>query len=215
MISSLSISAAEQQTILSAARFAVVRYVYRFADKNGHKHFFSKEDVDDLVQDTVYKAFRSIGSYDPSKAKLSTWVGSIAFNCVKDSIDYRMKRLGISESMPVMQTDDEDEQDASELVDKRSGCVPMAADGSYNADREIERKEFERQVWHEAEKLGERNERVVRLLANEFTPKEIAAVEGCTPSAAATRVCRVRRVLGGALADAAREFGFLHPDLAS
>ena len=202
MSSSHSLSAAEQQTLLTAARFAVVRFACYFTDKTGHKSFFTKEDIEDLVQDAALKAWRSLESYNPDRAKLSTWVTRIAVNCVKDSIDYKMKRLGISESMFTKHGSDDKEVDATEVYDCKCDLAPeiQCATYCFSADSEIERKEIEQGVLREVRKLGDRNERVVRLLLEEYTPREIAEVEGCTPNAAATRVCRIRRVLRASLA---------------
>lgn len=202
MSSSHSLSAAEQQTLLTAARFAVVRFACYFTDKTGHKSFFTKEDIEDLVQDAALKAWRSLESYNPDRAKLSTWVTRIAVNCVKDSIDYKMKRLGISESMYTRYRGDDKEVDATEVYDCKCDLAPeiQCATYSFIADAEIERKELEQGILREARKLGDRNERVVRLLLEEYTPKEIAEVDGCTPTAAATRVCRIRHALRAAFA---------------
>ena len=196
MSSSHSLSAAEQQSLLSTARFAVVRFTNSFSDKIGHKHFFSKEDIEDMVQDVAMKVWRSLD---------------------EDAIDYKMKRIGISESMYVMSTGDKEELDFSELGDDSRRISPEAwsATSCYAADREVERKESELGVWREAHRLGDKNERVIRLLAGGYATKEIAAVEGWTPNAAATRVCRARRALKAALADAAEEYGFHYPSLAS
>ena len=202
MSSSHSLSAAEQQTLLTAARFAVVRFACYFTDKTGHKSFFTKEDIEDLVQDAALKAWRSLESYNPDRAKLSTWVTRIAVNCVKDSIDYKMKRLGISESMYTRYRGDDKEVDATEVYDCKCDLAPeiQCATYCFSADSEIERKEIEQGVLREARKLGDRNERVVRLLLEEYTPREIAEVDSCTPNAAATRVCRIRHALRASLA---------------
>lgn len=217
MSSSHSLSAAEQQSLLSTARFAVVRFTNSFSDKIGHKHFFSKEDIEDMVQDVAMKVWRSLDGYDPTRSKFSTWVGRISVNCVKDAIDYKMKRIGISESMYVMSTGDKEELDFSELGDNSRRISPEAwsATSCYAADREVERKDSELGVWREAHRLGDKNERVIRLLAGGYATKEIAAVEGWTPNAAATRVCRARRALKAALADAAEKYGFHYPSIAS
>ena len=212
-----SLSAAEQQSILSTARFAVVRFTNSFTDRIGNRYFFTKEDIDDMVQDVAMKVWRALDRYDPSRAKLSTWVGCIAVNCVKDAVDYRMKRLGISESLFTRNAGDDKDIDATEVYDGCCGFIPevWSLTSGYGADKEVERKESELDVWRKAHLLGEKNERVVRLLAGGFTPKEIAAVEGWTYNATATRICRIRRALKEALADVDSAFGFHYPNLAS
>jgi RNA polymerase sigma-70 factor, ECF subfamily len=45
--------------------------------------FADKNDCDDIAQDTFLAAYRRLGSYDPTKAKFSTWLLTIARNkCV-------------------------------------------------------------------------------------------------------------------------------------
>ena len=97
--SSRPLSAVEQHNLIASANAAVVRFVNLFSDKLGNKRFFSREDIEDMAGDTIMKACRSIDRYDPEKAKMSTWVGRIAVNTVKDAINYKMKRLPISGSM--------------------------------------------------------------------------------------------------------------------
>lgn len=46
--------------------------------------FFSEMDYEDMIGDTVMKMWRYRDTFDPSKAKLSTWVGTIARNIVLD-----------------------------------------------------------------------------------------------------------------------------------
>ena len=103
---SRSLSAAEQHTLISTANAAVVRIVSLFTAKLGNKHFFSREDIEDIAGDVIMKAWRSMDGYDPERAKMSTWVGRIAVNCVKDAVDYKMKRLPISGAMYVTVKED-------------------------------------------------------------------------------------------------------------
>ena len=40
--------------------------------------------TEDIVSEAYLKAARAFSTYDPSRAKFSTWVGKIASNCMKD-----------------------------------------------------------------------------------------------------------------------------------
>ena len=52
-IISLPISAAQQQTIISNANIAVSRFAKTYTDKLGLKRFFTKEDLEDIVGNTI------------------------------------------------------------------------------------------------------------------------------------------------------------------
>lgn len=45
-----------------------------------------REDAKDVAQDTFYKAYKSIKSYDGTKSKFSTWIYRIAYNKCIDNI---------------------------------------------------------------------------------------------------------------------------------
>ena len=51
---------------------AVFRTVQRIVSRH--------EDAEEVYQDVFVKALRSIATYDPQKASLSTWLGRIAYN---------------------------------------------------------------------------------------------------------------------------------------
>lgn len=44
----------------------------------------SAYDAEDVVAEAYLKAARSFGSFDPGRAKFSTWVVRIASNCMND-----------------------------------------------------------------------------------------------------------------------------------
>ena len=106
---SSSLSAAEQQKLIATANTAVARFAYLFNSKSGCRNFFTREDIEDIAGTAILKAWRSIDSFNPERAKLSIWVNRIAINCAKDAVDYKMKRLFISESMYVKGKDDDEE----------------------------------------------------------------------------------------------------------
>ena len=72
-------------------------------------------DAEELTQDTFLKAFSHIGSYDPQRASLSTWLCRIAYRLTLDFLK-RSRPLIISiEETEVWQTDISDEQLEAEL----------------------------------------------------------------------------------------------------
>jgi RNA polymerase sigma factor (sigma-70 family) len=58
-----------------------------------------EEDLEDLIQDTVYKAVKYWNSFDPSKSLLGTWVSRIARNCWNDAYRKEMRRLDTFEPL--------------------------------------------------------------------------------------------------------------------
>lgn len=200
-----ALSAAEQRTLMASVSKAVARFAVVFSSKLG-RDYFSKEDIEDMVQDTLLKAWRSIDGYDPTKGKMSTWVSRIAINCVKDTIDYRVKRIAISDSFYNTPLDDYDGgNDEDESVLDSKGHPHISED---TADALVERHELEQRISREIGKLSDKNRRFASLMMDECAPRHMADIEGCTPNAAAKRVCDIRKALREALADVAEEFGF-------
>ena len=111
-----SLSAAEQHNLITNANLTVARFANLVATKLGNKYFFSREDIEDMANEAIMKAWRSIDSYDPTKAKLSTWVSRIAVNCVKDTVGYRMRRMSISGSMYIKTRKKESESGVDEVI---------------------------------------------------------------------------------------------------
>lgn len=200
------LSVAEQQTITSTAKIAVSHFIYQLFGKNGMKSFFTQTETEDIVGDTIYKACRSIDGFDPEKGKLSTWIYQIAFRCVLDAYNYKMKRVNISCPMTAISQEDGDEYNASETSKKKSGlCLEMNELLSRNeADTDINFKEFENRIQKKVGKLSDINQRFFEYFAEMgLAPREIAALEGCTPNAAAKRVHDIRQCLKPSLANLA------------
>ena len=172
-----TLSAAEQRNLYSTATAAVNWSASSYSNWIGNKRFFSQDDIQDLIQVTATKAWLHIGSFDPTKAKFSTWVGHIATNCVRDAADHILKRGGISGSPS--------EQDGED----------GGAYGEFSVDRTVNLHELQKRVQDAVSTLSATEQRLYRYIAEEYTPKEIAAIEGCSAEAAATRCCRLRKKL--------------------
>jgi DNA-directed RNA polymerase specialized sigma24 family protein len=140
---------------------------------------------------------------------MTTWVSRAAVNCVKDAIDYKMKRLAISE--PLIFAEDEDSDDTyclAEHCDKRIGFNPdmLRALTEYSPDKHLDQVQFEESVRRETRKLSDKNQHYLRMLEDGCTPKEMARREGCTPNSAAKRIFDIRKALKETLAEIARDF---------
>ncbi|MBO4427763.1 MAG: hypothetical protein J5771_04710 [Bacteroidales bacterium] len=208
MSSSIFNSAAEQHALVSTARIAVEHYTKLFSAKIGVKHFFTREDIEDIAQNVVANAWRSRRTFKPNKCKLSTWIGTIAFNCIKDAIDYKMKRLPISGSLEAVNPGNDDEFNVAETWApfKGAGVEIRELVSEYSADKEINRREFEAAVSGEVDKLSEKNRRFVDLLKEGYAPRDMAVVEGCTPNAASIRIHGIRHALSEPVGEIAEEF---------
>jgi len=75
------------------------------------------------------------------------------------------------------------------------------------ADRDLEIKEFESSIRKQTGKLSEKNQRFELLLEEGYAPKDMAAVENCTPDAAGKRIWVIRQTLREPVQEIAEEFG--------
>ena len=192
-ITTLTLS--EQKNILSSAKTSVEFCVSNYADKTGLKHVFTTEDIEDIVCDTVYKACRSFASFDENKAKLSTWVNRIAVNCVRDAIDYRMKRRNISCELIEENSESGEEFGLNEvycesLEEHFEGWARVSEDA---ADKELLRKDFEAYVSSSLSGMSERDRKFLEWMKLGYTAKEMAAMDGCSTNAASKRMWSIRQ----------------------
>ena len=204
---SRSLSAAEQHNLISTANYAVSHFAHVFCGKMCNRYFFSPQDLEDIAGNVIMKAWRSWDRYNPEVASVKTWVSRIAINCVKDAVDYKIKRLPISGSLSA-QNEDEEEFDAFEVCDKKRGFNTGIQErfSEYEADRDINRREFERCVSDEVGRLSEKNQRFVYMLKEGYSRKEMVAQDGGSANAVYKRVFDIRKALKDAIAEVADEF---------
>ena len=198
----------EANAIYSIAETAVGICARNYADKTGFKHFFTKEDIEDIVGDTAYRACRSFATFDGGKSKLSTWVNRIAVNTFRDALDNKMKRRYINCELV-----EEDSNSGEEYGLDEVRCNPQ--DNYYDgwtrvseetADKELLRKDFEAYVSSSLSGMSERDRKFLEWMKLGYTAKEMAAMDGCSPNAASKRMWAIRHraseIFGGAgLAD--------------
>lgn len=214
---SSALSAAEQRTIISSANIAVSVYVNSLTAKLPNKYFFTKEDIEDIAGEVIFRACRSYDRFDSEKSCLKTWVSRIALNCVKDALDYRMKRVGLSEPMFTEKSKDDDEYNKVETSDSKKGFDTSVwyLVSEYSADKDLNQKEFEDEVMGKVGKLSDKNQKYFSMFFDdELTPKEIAKREGCTANAAAKRIWDIRHALKATIAETARDFGLFFGKIA-
>lgn len=170
-----------------------------------YKGLFSKEDLEDISGNTIFKACHSIGHYN-SQWALSTWVGKIARNCIITALDYKMKRKPISEAMYV------DNGEGEEVSRMMFGSY---RGDEYNADRDIELSEFIDDVNGVRDTLSDKNKEFFDMLADRCAPREMAAITGCTPDAAAIRAHHIRKQLREPMKEIADKYGITCKKLCS
>lgn len=72
-------------------------------------------DVDDCVQDTFLKALSALGSFDPSRASMATWLSRIAYRTALNYVrDHSRRRLVRIENMVAEPRNEEDSTKTSE-----------------------------------------------------------------------------------------------------
>lgn len=171
-----TLSRTQQNDIINLANSAIRSKVAK-----SYKGLFSTMDVEDMVGDTIYKACRSIASFDDSKGKLTTWINTIASNCIKDLLDYKFGRGGFGVEMK----EGVDAERSSASADLSSG----------NLDWESNISIVYSDLMAIAESFSERDRRYAQMIIDEYESSEMAAATGDTLGAAQAKACRVRKVL--------------------
>lgn len=153
---------------------------------NGAKYGMTREDMEDTFQDACYKAWKYRESYRPELSAPKTFGSRIAGNCVKDTLGKVSRHRSRFTSIEVMNEDGDDYQ-------------PMSVAGyrgdEYEADREIRTEEAIAFIESKMARLNENQRYILNLHLQGYTPKKIAEEIGCSPSAAATLLCRARKAL--------------------
>ena len=75
----------------------------------------NEQDAEELTQDTFLRAFSHIGTFDPERASLATWLCRIAYRLTLDFLKRRRPFVVSMEDSEVWQTDISDEQLEAEL----------------------------------------------------------------------------------------------------
>lgn len=147
------------------------------------------EDLEDLFQDSVLKALKYCGKFDPSKAQVKTWASRIAENGQKDAFKRVIKRRVASEPLEACNWD------GDEYIDPHV----MVAAGGCGAESEVESSEAMERILRAIDSLNENQRFILSLHRDGMKPRDMAELIGCTADAAATLLCRARKALKRAL----------------
>ena len=130
-------------------------------------------DRDEVIAESVAKAWRRRDTYDPEKASLKTWVAQIARNTLLDFLR-RTKGTG-NDSAPGAPVDE--------------GRCGEPADSGIIGSETLER------IQGAIDSLPESYSQVITLLSEGKGCAEIAEILGCSQNAAAIRCTRARKAL--------------------
>ena len=85
----------------------------------------ASDEAEDIVSEAFMFAARSFRSFDPSRAKFSTWVIKIAINCMNTYYRRERPTVDVDEIAPILvsESSEEDVIDDRELVDRLLGVL--------------------------------------------------------------------------------------------
>jgi len=147
----------------------------------------NQQDALDLAQETFVRVYESRHRYQPTSAKFSTWLFSIAANLARNLARWRDRHP----TVPLAAADDDDKPGLDSLI-------PAPGDSPADA---AERNDLASAVREHVQKLPHDLKTVVLLFEyQDLGYEEIAATLGCTPKAVETRLYRARQLLRESLA---------------
>jgi RNA polymerase sigma factor (sigma-70 family) len=135
----------------------------------------SREDAEEVAQDTFVKAYRSLASYQRS-AKFSTWLYTIVYNTAMTYL--RKKRLDISS------------------IDDEGSAIQLESYGSMSEDLSVERKSRSFYVNKAIKNLRTDDATMINLFyQGEQSLEEIAKVMGMEANTVKVKLHRARQRL--------------------
>lgn len=111
-------------------KYLIIKYEKRLYSYINNAFFFTKDDIEDVLQDIFIKVYRNINSYD-SKYKFSSWIYRIAHNeavSILRSKQHKVGKLSLSVDKDIFQNfvsdlNIENEFESSEMVRKLTKCI--------------------------------------------------------------------------------------------
>ena len=168
---------------------AINKQVEIYGNTKGRE--LSADDLDDIRQESLLKAWKYSNSFDPAKASVKTYASRIALNCCIDAMQRFKKEQRIFVSPVVLNRKGEEiDQDA---------LFEYAADGCYAADFEMESEESLDRIDSAIDSLSENQRYILSLKLEGKKPKEMAEEIGCPANVVYTLLCRARKSLGSEL----------------
>lgn len=163
---------AAAHTIVEALHRPVIATIFRFL---GPRY---RRDVEDLAQEVFLKVFRALGTFDPSRAKFTTWVYTFVRNHCFDVL--KKKRLPTAS---LTAGPDESQRDLTDGRELRPA-------------QDAENQELGRRIGEALAALGE-DQRMVFILREyeDLDYREIAAITGVSEGTVKSRLFRAKESL--------------------
>lgn len=138
---------------------------------------FSRQDAEDIAQDVFLKVWRYRASYDPAKARVSTWLFTIARNTALSKLQGNAAQGAKVQLVP--------EYD-----------VELTADKHREPDQQLLQRQARQQLTNAMQQLPLDDRSVIALFyIDELTSAQAAAILQCSPNAFKTRLFRAREKL--------------------
>lgn len=163
----------------------------------------SAHDAEDVVQETMLRAWRSRDAYDPDRASIRTWLHTIATNASLTALKSRQRRPLPS---TLVEPGDDAEQPLTPTFDV-PWLQPIATNrldlGAHDPVVEVLRRGQVRLAFCAALQRLPARQRAALVLCEvlDFTAAEAAEILATTVPATNSLLQRARRVTGGLLAD--------------
>jgi len=166
------------RAIVEALHRPVLATIFRFLGTGWRR------EVEDIAQDVFLKVFRALGSFDPARAKFTTWVYTFVRNHCYDVLKRRRLPTTSLQAVP-------DGEASRDVVDRRE-LLPAA---------DLENQELGRRIGEALASLGEdqRMAFVLREYEN-LDYGEIAAITGVNEGTVKSRLFRAKEALRERLA---------------
>lgn len=169
---------AASRTIVEELQRPVIATIFRFLGPGWRR------EVEDIAQEVFLKVFRALGSFDPARAKFTTWVYTFVRNHCYDVLKRRRLPTTSLHAVPA-------DEPARDVADGRE-LVPHES---------LENQELGRRIGEAIATLGE-DQRMVFVLREyeNLEYAEIAAITGVNEGTVKSRLFRAKEALRAQLA---------------
>lgn len=152
----------------------------------------SKEDLEDIFQDTALKVISSRENFDLDKCHGCPQAYGSRAATFQEYDAFRKAEKYRKTFTSIVRTNDDDEECESQTLLGSSG-------NEYEPDRQLESKEAQAYIWDKIGSLSENHRRVLELAADGYKPREMAKILGCESQEVSMTLFRARQALKKAL----------------
>lgn len=161
----------------------IINKVERYGKTKGW--IMSDENLEDICQEAIVKAWNNRYVFDPRKGTLEAWAAKIAQNSITDKFKSEVRHRENERSFNTRYDDD------GELIDELDSIEDFGQRTEYQA----EGNEFREFFLDVTEKWPEVRRKIFLLTIKGYKPQEIAKVLGMTPNAVSIQLNRGREIL--------------------